>query len=304
MSTSRRVADGLEPERCGAADGELELVGVGVLRLGDAEDDGHARAARLLVLAHHQLAGLGGRLPVDLTTRVAGRVLADRVERHVGVDESPRRVALEVADEAGARRRQRDGARMHVELVHVLERVLAAQEADRVAAHRRWRADGDDAAPQRRDLEGLRDGCARGAAAARRIRRARRRRGCRCVRAARSGARGCAPTISPVTPSPATTRSWASDEVDVVGARAEQERACSASSSDARPRRRPSTPPSRTRCRRRAPPSRRAATSTPAGRTVRRLQPPRRRPRRARTRHAPRPPHDRANEPAPAAAPR
>ena len=42
-------------------------------RLGDGEDDGHARSARLLVLADHEPPGLRRRLPVDLPAGVARR---------------------------------------------------------------------------------------------------------------------------------------------------------------------------------------------------------------------------------------
>ena len=87
-----------------------------------------------------------------------GRVLADGVERHVGVDESAGGAALEVADQAGARRRQRGRAGVDVQLVDVLEGVLAPEQAERVAAHRRGRADRHDPAAEGGDVERLRDG--------------------------------------------------------------------------------------------------------------------------------------------------
>ena len=152
------IADRAQPERGRTADGEFELVGVGVLRLGDAEDDGHARAPGLLVLTHHEAPGLRGGLPVDVPARVAGRVFADGVERHVRVDEAPRRAALEVADQSGAGGRQGRRPRVDVEFVDVLERVLAAEHPDGVAADGGGRTDLHDPAPEGGDLERLGDG--------------------------------------------------------------------------------------------------------------------------------------------------
>ena len=140
------------------SDGELELVGIARTRpAATREHDRHARAARLLVLADHEPPGLGRGLPVDLPAGVARRVLADGVERHVGVDETPRRAAFEVADHTGAGGRQGRRARVDIQLVDVVERVLAAKQADRVAAHRGRRTHGDDPAAEGRDVERLRD---------------------------------------------------------------------------------------------------------------------------------------------------
>ena len=258
---------------------------------GEVEHDGDARAPRLLVLAHHELAGLGRRLPVDVALRVAGAYS---------------RIAWKERSEST---RRLDGVPSRSRMSPALVRGIATVRGARTARARlgRARAAGGragrcgrtssdrrhDAAALRRDHERLRDGCARAAAAARRIRRGPAPTGCR----APGSAMRCAvfaPRSRRVTPSPATTRSCSRRGRPRTSARrtgTARRRAAASATAPAT-----TTPPSRRRSRRRAPPSRRAGEHA-GGPDGARAQPTRRRPRRARsTRQTPRPPHDRAHD--------
>ena len=95
-----RVAQGAQAERAGRRDGELELLVVAVVAGMRRQADHEVRAARLLVLAHHDGAGAGRGLPVHVAQVVARLVLAQRVERDVVAREVGGRQALEVAQEA------------------------------------------------------------------------------------------------------------------------------------------------------------------------------------------------------------
>ena len=177
-----------------------------------------------------------------------GGVLADRVERHVGVHQAAGRVALEIADQAGARRRDRRRARVDVELVHVVEGVLAPQQADRVAADRRRRTDRARCRAGGRGCPAAARPCGRAAAAERRTRRAPAPTGMSRRPGSAMRRPSLRTTISPVTLSPATTRSWARTR-STSYERAPKRNGTHMSQERARSRPRPSTPPSRTRSR-------------------------------------------------------
>ena len=72
-----------QAQGAGGGDGELELVGMAVVRRVARQAEHEVRPARLLVLAHHDAAGARRRPPVDVAQVVAGLVLAQGVERHV-----------------------------------------------------------------------------------------------------------------------------------------------------------------------------------------------------------------------------
>ena len=133
------------------------------------------RAPGVLELLDHEAAGAGGRPPVDVPPVVARDVVAQRVERQVGVGQVARRLTLEVAQHA--RRSPRRGRRAAGARTARPARSSArcgAARPERVAAHRAHGADDDDGAPGRRDREEL---VVRRARAERRQREARRDRG-------------------------------------------------------------------------------------------------------------------------------
>ena len=148
-----RIPDGADAERTRHAHAHLELLVVRVVGPREALRDHDVAAAGLLELSHHVGAGLGGRLPVDVAPLVARLVLAKGVKRDIAVGQVPGRAALEVVHEAGARRGDRDGARMHEELGRLGPDQFAAHQPDRVGADAAHGTDCDDAAMARRDRE-------------------------------------------------------------------------------------------------------------------------------------------------------
>jgi hypothetical protein len=120
------------------------------------------RPARVEELAHEELAGLGRAAPVDVSAVVAGLVLAQRVEGEVAHRHVLGGAALEVAQQTGAERLERDGAGVDEELGALGPRQGAAHETQRVTLDRRGGPDLDDAAARRRHDEELLVGVARG----------------------------------------------------------------------------------------------------------------------------------------------
>ena len=113
------------------------------------------RAAGLLELPHHEGAGARGAAPVHVATVVAGHVLAQRVERQVRVRDLAGLATLEVVQEPGGRAADRDRARVHVEVLGLGPQHRAADQPERVAAHRGDRTHRDDAATLGGDREQL-----------------------------------------------------------------------------------------------------------------------------------------------------
>ena len=98
----------------GHGHGRLEVVA----RPGPAagvQDEQVVGAAGLLELAHDEPAQAGGGGPVDVAAVVAGLVVAQRVEGHVGGGQLGGDHALDVELEAGGLEGDADGARVHVE---------------------------------------------------------------------------------------------------------------------------------------------------------------------------------------------
>ena len=156
------VEDRAHREGGGARDGELDVIltaGVDVGR--GVDDDREVRAAGVEELPDEEPAVLGRGAPVDVAAVVAGLVLAQGVEGEVGHRQVGRHLALEVAQEAGAEALERDGQRVDEQLGALGPRDGAPDEAERVAVHRRGRADRDDAAVPGRDDEELLVGAAR-----------------------------------------------------------------------------------------------------------------------------------------------
>ena len=151
--TSRSTSRSVRP---GPAVTRAVLLRVGV------DDDRHVRAPRVEELAHEEPAGLGRAAPVDVAAVVARLVLAQRVEGEVAHRDVLGGAALEVAQQAGAERLERDGARVDEELGALGPRQRAAHEAERVALDGRRRAHLDDAAARGRHDEELLVGVARG----------------------------------------------------------------------------------------------------------------------------------------------
>nr|WP_231974602.1 hypothetical protein [Tessaracoccus timonensis] len=105
-------------------------------------------------MPHHQFAGAGRRLPVDVAAVVARDVGPEGVEVHVCRRDVRAGVPLEVVDESRLLAGKPDRARVHVDLQLLGPAGLPARERERVALHGVRRPDDDEAAAVRRDPEG------------------------------------------------------------------------------------------------------------------------------------------------------
>lgn len=150
---AHREAAGLRGRhhRRGRVDRLLEVV-ARVAGLSGVEHHHRRRLARVDVLAHHQRAGARRALPVDAAHVVAGRVLAQRVEREHAVRGGVRHRPLEVAGPPATARVDGEHPGLDEQRDRVAHGPLGPPQPERVVARDGQRAHHEGAATVRGDL--------------------------------------------------------------------------------------------------------------------------------------------------------